>query len=25
VEEFFQNERPRKFDDNEEFLMGGHG
>ena len=25
VEEFFQNERPRQFDDNEEFLMGGHG
>jgi len=25
VEEFFQNERPLQFDDNEEFLMGGHG
>ena len=25
VEEFFQNEKPRQFDDNEEFLMGGHG
>ena len=25
VEEFFQNERPSQFDDNEEFLMGGHG
>ena len=25
VEEFFQNERPLKFDANEEFMMGGHG
>jgi len=25
VEEFFQHERPLKFNDNEEFLMGGHG
>ncbi len=25
VEEFFQNESPLRFDDNEEFMMGGHG
>jgi len=25
VEEFFQNEQTLKFDDNEEFMMGGHG
>jgi tRNA-dihydrouridine synthase B len=25
VEEFFQNEQPLRFDDNEEFMMGGHG
>jgi hypothetical protein len=25
VEEFFQNEQPLRFDDDEEFMMGGHG
>ncbi|MBT5469907.1 MAG: tRNA-dihydrouridine synthase family protein [Nitrospina sp.] len=25
VEEFFQNEQPLRFNDNEEFMMGGHG
>jgi hypothetical protein len=25
VEAFFQNETPLPFDDNEEFMMGGHG
>ena len=25
VEEFFQNEKPLQFNENEEFLMGGHG
>lgn len=25
AEEFFQNQRPLQFDENEEFMMGGHG